>query len=56
MQQSFVKLLIRNNSGVTSIEYALIASLLSIVIVTAANTVGASLIAVFNNVGSAFGG
>ena len=56
MQQSFVNLLFCNNSGATSIEYALLASLVSMVILTGAGTVGASLTAVFTNLGGALGG
>ena len=56
MQQSFVKLLFWSNCGATSIEYALIASFISVVIVASAGTVGTSLIAVFNSVAPALGG
>jgi pilus assembly protein Flp/PilA len=56
MQQSVVRLFLGDDSGATSIEYALIASGISIVIVATANRVGGSLIALFNTLGTAFGG
>ncbi len=40
--------------GATAIEYALIASLLSIVILTAVSTVGSNLNSIFSNVASGF--
>lgn len=42
--------LLRDESGVTAIEYGLIAALISVVIVTAVTTVGTNLTAVFNSV------
>ena len=45
--------LVRDESGATAIEYALIASLIAVVIVTAVTTVGTNLKATFNTVGNA---
>ncbi|MGH7009106.1 MAG: Flp family type IVb pilin [Stellaceae bacterium] len=42
--------LLRDESGVTAIEYGLIAALISVVIITAVTTVGTNLTAVFNSV------
>jgi pilus assembly protein Flp/PilA len=56
MQQFILKLFFSNDSGATSIEYALIASGISIVIFATANRVGGSLIALFNTLGTAFNG
>ena len=39
---------VRDESGVTAIEYGLIAALISVVIITAAAAVGTSLAGVFN--------
>ena len=39
-----------NKSGATSIEYALIAILISVVIIASASAIGTSLNSVFNNV------
>ncbi|HTE76025.1 MAG TPA: Flp family type IVb pilin [Xanthobacteraceae bacterium] len=41
---------VRDESGVTAIEYGLIAALISVVIITAAAAVGVQLAAVFNNI------
>jgi pilus assembly protein Flp/PilA len=41
---------LRDESGVTAIEYGLIAALISVVIITAAGLVGTQLAAVFNNI------
>ena len=46
--------LLTDERGATSIEYALIASLLSIVILTAVSTVGSNLNTIFSNVASGF--
>jgi pilus assembly protein Flp/PilA len=40
----------RNESGVTAIEYGLIAALISVVIIGAAGLVGSQLAAVFTNI------
>jgi pilus assembly protein Flp/PilA len=44
--------IIRCNSGATAIEYALIASLISIACIGAMQNLGAKTDAMFNNVGS----
>lgn len=44
----------RCESGVTSIEYAIIASLISILIVVGATTIGVNLGAIFINVATGF--
>jgi pilus assembly protein Flp/PilA len=49
MQTLFSRFL-RDESGVTAIEYGLIAALISVVIITAAGLVGTQLAAVFNNI------
>jgi len=41
---------VQDESGVTAIEYGLIAALIAIVIITAAGLVGTQLAAVFNNI------
>lgn len=46
--------LISDERGATSIEYALIASLLSIVILTAVTSVGTNLNSIFSTVASGF--
>jgi pilus assembly protein Flp/PilA len=46
--------LFSDEKGATAIEYALIASLLSIVILTAVATVGSNLNSIFSNVASGF--
>jgi pilus assembly protein Flp/PilA len=43
---------IRNESGATAIEYALIASLIAVVIITAVQTVGTKVSTVFTEVGN----
>ena len=43
---------IRNDSGATAIEYALIASLIAVAIITAVTTVGGKVSTVFTEVGS----
>ena len=42
--------LVQDESGVTAIEYGLIAALISVVIIAAAGLVGTNLAAVFNNI------
>lgn len=44
---------IRNESGATAIEYALIASLIAVAIITAVTTVGGKVSTVFTEVGNA---
>jgi len=46
----FVKLFVSNESGATAIEYALIASLIAIALVTILGTLGTKLSGVFNEV------
>lgn len=45
---------IRNESGATAIEYALIASLIAMVIIGAVTLIGTSLDAIFTDVASEF--
>ena len=47
---------LRDEEGVTAIEYALIAALIAVVIIVAASTVGARLCATFNTVSQALTG
>ena len=44
---------VKQESAVTAIEYALIASLIAIVIITAVKLVGTNLTAVFNTIAAA---
>ena len=44
---------IREDSGVTAIEYALIASLIAVFIITAVSLVGTQLSTVFTEIGNA---
>ncbi len=44
---------IRDESGATAIEYALIASLIAVVIIVAVQTVGTNISTVFTEVGAA---
>ena len=43
---------VRNESGATAIEYALIASLIAVAIITAVSTVGTKVSNVFSEVGN----
>lgn len=43
---------ISNESGATAIEYALIASLIAVFIITAVQTVGTKVSTVFNEIGT----
>ena len=47
-----VRTFVRNDSGATAIEYALIASLIAVFIVTAVATVGTSVSSVFSQIGN----
>jgi pilus assembly protein Flp/PilA len=47
-----VKKFAADESGVTAIEYALIASLIAVFIITAVQTVGTKVSTVFNEVGN----
>jgi pilus assembly protein Flp/PilA len=51
MFQSFKKF-VDDESGVTAIEYALIASLIAVFIITAVQTVGTKVSTVFNEIGT----
>jgi pilus assembly protein Flp/PilA len=46
----------RDESGPTSIEYGLIASLISVMCIGAATVAGQQLLAVYNNIGNALAG
>jgi len=46
--------LLTDETGATSIEYALIASMISIVILTAVSTIGSNLNSIFGSVASGF--
>lgn len=48
-----LRTLMNDESGVTAIEYGLIAALIAIVIIGAVTTVGQDLVAVFDKVASA---
>ena len=48
-----IRNLVRDESGVTAIEYALIASLIAVFIVTALQLVGTQISTVFGEVGNA---
>ncbi len=50
----FIRRLGKDRGGATAIEYALIASLIAIVIVTAVGAMGAQLAVLFNSVAAAF--
>lgn len=47
---------LRDEEGVTAIEYSLIAALIAVVIILAVTMVGGRLCAIFNRVGVALGG
>jgi pilus assembly protein Flp/PilA len=51
MFQSIKKFVV-DESGVTAIEYALIASLIAVFIITAVQTVGTKVSTVFNEIGT----
>lgn len=48
-----MKTFVADESGVTAIEYALIASLIAVFIITAVQTVGTKVSTVFDEVGTA---
>ena len=50
----FIRRIARDRSGATAIEYALIASLIAIVIVTAVGAMATQIGALFNSVAAAF--
>jgi len=45
-----IKNFIKDETGATAIEYGLIAGLIALVIITATQTIGTSLLASFNNI------
>ena len=47
-----MKTFVTDESGVTAIEYALIASLIAVVIITAVTTVGGKVSTVFTEIGT----
>lgn len=47
---AFVQKFVREEDGVTAIEYGLIAALIAVVIITAVSTVGDNLVATFDAV------
>ena len=47
-----IKRFVANDSGATAIEYALIASLIAVAIITAVSTVGGKVSTVFTEVGN----
>jgi len=47
---------IRDESGATAIEYALIASLIAVAIITAVTAVGTNISAVFTNIANTLAG
>ena len=51
--QSLISRFVRNESGVTAIEYGLIAALISVVCIVAMTAAGQSLLAVYNAIGAA---
>ena len=46
---------LKDESGVTAIEYGLIAGLVSVLIIAALQLLGANLVAVFNSIANALG-
>ena len=53
---NFIQKFMREEDGVTAIEYGLIAALIAIVIIAAVTIVGTQLCIVFNSVATALGG
>lgn len=49
---NFIKKFIREEDGVTAIEYGLIAALIAVVIIAAVSLVGTQLSSVFNFIGT----
>ena len=49
----FIQKFVRDDEGVTAIEYGLIAALIAVVIIAAVTIVGTQLNAVFTTIGSA---
>jgi pilus assembly protein Flp/PilA len=50
---SHIRKLVKDEAGATAIEYALIASLIAVVIITAVQYTGTQVSTVFNEVGAA---
>jgi pilus assembly protein Flp/PilA len=53
MWRNFIRF-VREDAGVSSIEYALLGSFIGIFIVTAVSTVGTNLSASYTNIGASF--
>jgi pilus assembly protein Flp/PilA len=51
-----IKNFILDDTGVTAIEYGLIAALISVLIIAAVTTIGEQLLAVFTSIGTALTG
>ena len=51
----FIQKFVRDEEGVTAIEYGLIAALIAVVIIASVKIVGSSLVAVFTAVSAALG-
>lgn len=51
-----MKRFVRDEEGVTAIEYGLIAALIAVVIIASVDAVGDALIVIFNKVAVALGG
>ena len=54
--QKYITRFLKDESGVTAIEYGLIAALIAIVIIGAVTVVGSKLCATFNTIATALGG
>jgi pilus assembly protein Flp/PilA len=52
ISSTLISRLLRNKDGVTSIEYALVASLIAVAVVTLIATIGTQLSTTFSQVGS----
>ena len=50
---SLLRRFVRDDAGVTAIEYGLIAGLIAVVIITAVTTIGTNLTTKFNAIGTA---
>ncbi len=50
MIKKFIKKFVKNESGATAIEYALIAGLIGVVMITAAGTLGQNVSTRMNNI------
>jgi pilus assembly protein Flp/PilA len=51
---TFISALVRDDRGATAIEYAMIASVISIAILSAASSIGSSLVSSFGSVANSF--